>query len=203
MAGKLVVIEGMDGAGTTTQSKMLATHLSRVGYKVLSSAEPTGSPIGQEIRNILAMPIANEPNLLTMLALCFAADRMYHVHYTLIPGLKQHDFVILDRYVLSSLVYQGLHLPTSFVKEINQYAIKPDLTVILDLDAQEAHERLSQRAATKDFYEAPGLLGKLRSRYLHFAKDDPARTVLIDAQGSIDRVHSHLVHVIEEKFIHD
>lgn len=201
MAGKLIVIEGMDGTGTTTQAKLLVAHLGSLGLKVINSAEPTTSAIGQEIRRLLAQPIDKEPDLLTSLALCFAADRMQHVHNVITPGLKNSDYIVLDRYVLSSMVYQGLHLPTTFVKEINRFATKPDLVIILDLEASLAYERLSQRVSVKDFYETEAFLEKLRSRYLHFAKDDPSTTVLVDANGSVDQVFSHIRHVVEKKFI--
>jgi len=200
MAGKLIVIEGIDGAGTTTQAKMLGSLISSFGYKVKNSAEPTKSAIGQEIRRMLALALDKEPDMLVSLALCFAADRMQHIHEVIEPGLNDNDFVILDRYVLSSLVYQGLHLPTSFVKEINQFALKPDLTIILDLDASLAHERLTRRVLTKDFYEDEDLLEKIRHRYLHFAKDDPHNTVLIDGSDGIDQVQSHIWHVLSQRF---
>src|SRR5262245_34387247 len=119
--GRMIVIEGMDGTGTTTQSKLLVDHLNKIGLSAIRSAEPTSSPFGQEIRKWLALPIEDEPYLLTMLALAFAADRMHHVHHTLSPALKSYDYVIVDRYVLSSLVYQGLHLPSSFIVEINRF----------------------------------------------------------------------------------
>ena len=201
MAGKLVVIEGMDGAGTTTQTQKLKAHLQSNGYRVLSSAEPTGSELGMTIRKLLSMPLEKEPDLLASLALCFAADRMQHIHSIIRPALKENDFVVLDRYVLSSLVYQGLHLPTTFVKEINRYILKPDLTIVLDVDVKIAEERLSLRASTKDFFESKELLKKIKSRYLHFAHDDINSTVLVDASGGVDRVHSHIVNVISDKLL--
>lgn len=200
MAGKFIVIEGMDGAGTTTQSRLLVSHFEQRGFSVTLGAEPTKSAIGQEIRRMLSSPIENCSELLASLALCFAADRMQHIHTTILPALSRGDIVILDRFVLSSLVYQGLHLPTSFVKEINRYAIKPDLTLVLDVDANLAIERLSQRVSVKEFYEAPQTLAKIRSRYVHFAQDEPFTTVLVDGQSSVSQVHSHLVHVIDKRF---
>lgn len=201
MSGKLIVIEGMDGAGTTTQTKMLHDHLGSLGLKVTNSAEPTRSPLGLEIRRLLAQSIEKNSDLLTSLALCFAADRMQHVASVIKPGLKTNDYVLLDRYVLSSMVYQGIHLPTAFVKEINRFAIKPDLTIILDLDINLAFKRLQLRLTTKDIYETPSMLEKIRARYLHFAKDDPANTVLIDASGTVDQVHSHLKNILNERFL--
>ncbi len=199
--GKLIIIEGMDGAGTTTQTKLLAEFLIKCGYKVLSTAQPSKSAIGLEARKLLASStIEHEPHLLTALALCFAADRMHHVHHTLAPALKTHDFVLVDRYVLSSLVYQGLHLPTSFVKEINRYALEPDVTILMDIDADLAFKRLSARSIAKDFYESPQTLEKIRGRYVHFAALEPQKTIVVDASGSIEEVHSHVVHCIRSKF---
>jgi dTMP kinase len=199
MTAKFIVIEGMDGSGTTTQVQMLYAYLAKRGLKVFRSAEPTDSEIGQECRRMLKDDAGQNEDLLVKLALSFAADRMHHVHYSLRPALKECDVILLDRYVLSSLVYQGLHLPTSFVKEINRYALEPDITLVLDLDAASAFERLSQRVQKRDFYEDKRILEKIRSRYVHFVKADPRGTVLIDASDSVDQVHSHLVHVVLER----
>lgn len=201
MAGKLIVIEGMDGAGTTTQAAMLVEYLAHAGFSVFKSREPTDSRIGQETRRLLGMSIENHHDLLVTLALCFAADRMQHVHETIKPGLSTHDFIVLDRYVLSSMVYQGIHLPLSFVREINSYAIKPHLTVILDVDSKVALERLSARASHKEFYESPTLLSKIRSRYLQFAKESTEPTVLIDAHGDMEHVHAQIVQAVRERLL--
>lgn len=198
--GKLIVIEGMDGAGTTTQSKLLVEHLQSLNQRAIRSAEPTNSVLGQEIRRWLSSPIEEDPYLLTMLALTFAADRMHHVHHTLAPALKTNDFVIVDRYVLSSLVYQGLHLPTSFIMEINRFALIPDLTLVLDVPAKNAAERLSLRPGAKDFYESRPMLEKIRGRYVHFAHEDPEHMVLIDALGTIEHVQEQIFNVVSQRF---
>ncbi|HXW60294.1 MAG TPA: dTMP kinase [Myxococcota bacterium] len=198
--GKMIVIEGMDGAGTTTQSQLLLDYLNKIGLKAIKSAEPTKSPFGQEIRKWLATPIEKEPYLLTMLALAFAADRMHHVHHTLAPALKSYDFLIVDRYVLSSLVYQGLHLPNAYITEINRFALIPDVTLVLDISAKEAINRLGERASDKDFYETKPTLEKIRARYLHFVDQDLEHLVLIDASGSIEQVHNQIVSVVKRRF---
>jgi dTMP kinase len=200
MLGNFVVLEGMDGVGTTTQTRKLVAYLRSLGLSVTESAEPTTSVIGQEIRRILKMPIDGEKNLLACLALCFAADRMQHIHQTVMPAMLKQDFIVLDRYVMSSLVYQGLHLPSTFVKEINRFALSADLTIVLDMDPKRAHERLAQRNGPLDFYESFEFLSQLRGRYLHFAKEEPSSTVIIDGDGSMEDVHSHVVHVIRERF---
>ena len=89
-----------------------------------------------------------------MLALCFAADRCIMLIFCLAPALKTDDFVLVDRYVMSSMVYQGLHLPASFVAEINKFALKPDLTLLLDISPKTAFERIISRQGPKDFYES-------------------------------------------------
>lgn len=198
--GKFIVIEGMDGAGTTTQSKLLAEVLRKLGYSVETSAEPTKSAIGMEARRILKLSIEHEPAQLATLALLFAADRMNHIHSLLNPALKNNDFVIVDRYVLSSLVYQGLHLPAAFVQEINRFSLNPDLTIVLDIDAKKAISRLSARGGPKDFYESGELLEKIRARYLHFAEKLPD-TALVDGEGAISAVHSHILHLVRSKFL--
>jgi dTMP kinase len=199
MAGKLIVLEGMDGAGTTTQAQLLVNHLEGQGATVVMSAEPTKSAIGREARRLLASPIEGDQDLLVSLALCFAADRMQHVHDVIAPSLHRGDLVVLDRYVMSSLVYQGLHLPSSFVREINRYAIKPDLTIVLDVDATIAFDRLKQRGSTKDFYETPATLLKIKNRYLQFADDEPGKTVVIDANKTVEIVHERILAVLAEK----
>lgn len=156
--------------------------------------------IGQETKRLLSLPIEKNANLLACLGLCFAADRMLHVDAVISPGLLHNDYVILDRYVMSSLVYQGMHLPTDFVNEINRFAPKPCLTIVLDIPASLAYERLLLRPGAKDFYENKESLEKIRARYLHFAKDDAANTVLINSSSSIDHVTSHIHHVIRERF---
>lgn len=201
MTGKLIVLEGMDGAGTTTQLALLANFLEKNGRRVHASAEPTKSPIGQEARRLLSTPIENNQNLLVSLALCFAADRMQHVHEVIMPSMQRGDFVVLDRYVLSSLVYQGLHLPASFVKEINRYAMRPDLTLVLDVDAHLAFERLNQRGTSKDFYETAETLSKIRSRYLHFAEEEKENTLVIEAHHSVEIVHQQIIKIVNDRFL--
>lgn len=194
MTSKFIVVEGMDGTGSTTQTRMLASHLTTLGYRVTTSFEPTKSVVGQEIRGLLKYSGHKSKEFLVNLALCFAADRMQHAREVILPALLEHDFVILDRYVLSSLVYQGMDLPTSFVKAINQYAPTPHVTVVLDLDVDEALNRIRGRSMQKDFYETKPMLEKIRERYRHFAQKEP-HTVLVDADGDAGQVHQRIFQI--------
>jgi dTMP kinase len=198
--GKLIILEGMDGSGTTTQIKLLENYLSGLGYLVTSSAEPTNSAIGQEIRKWLKAPIEHEPDLLTMLALCFAADRMQHVHFVIKPALKTYDFVLVDRYVMSSLVYQGLHVPEEFVEKINQFALKPDLVLLLDVSAEMAFERITRRQGPKDFYESVALLQKMRERYKTCAENFMSPVAIIDSSPSAQQVHENIRAALAQLF---
>ena len=142
---KLIVLEGIDGSGTSTQIDLLNQVLSSQGFSVIISGEPTKSVIGQEIRKILAAKEPSSQREFAQLALLFAADRMRHVNEVIIPSLDKYDFVLLDRYVMSSLVYQGLYQPIEWIKQINSYALLPDLTIVLDVSIEEAVKRLSLR----------------------------------------------------------
>lgn len=196
MSAKFVVIEGNDGSGTTTQAQMLTNYLCERGARVVQSAQPTKSPIGKEIRRLLAEPIQDQPQMLTCLALLFAADRMQHVHDVIATSIKSSDWIILDRYVLSSYVYQGLHVPLSFIKEINRYALVPDFTIVLDIDAHLSLERLRARASSSDFYETPEFLDEIRKRYISLSAENPGDTVVIDARGSMQEVHDAIVQML-------
>lgn len=198
MVAKFIVIEGMDGTGTTTQTKMLATRLVTLGYKVETSFEPTKSVLGQEIRSLLKYSGHKSKEFLVNLALCFAADRMQHAREVIMPALLEKDFIILDRYVLSSLVYQGMDVPTNFVKAINQYAPTPHLTLVLDLDVSNAFSRIEGRSSQHDFYETKPMLEKIRERYRHFAQKE-ANTVLIDAHGDVEQVHQRIFQIVSRE----
>jgi len=194
---RLIALEGIDGSGTTTQARLLANSLAKEGFKVFKSAEPTASPIGLFIRDRLSEKAEEKEIFWAMLALSFAADRMYHLHSIVEKALKENDFVILDRYVLSSLVYQGLHLPRSFVENINRYAIKPDLTFVLDVLETTASKRLEVRKSTTDFYEHKDMLKICRNRYLAEAHADDKNIILVDGNGDEQNVLDHLRNVLK------
>ena len=198
---KLIVLEGIDGSGTSTQIELLNRVLSSQGFSVNISGEPTKSVIGQEIRKILAAKEPSSQREFAQLALLFAADRMRHINEVIIPSLDKYDFVLLDRYVMSSLVYQGLYQPIEWIKQINSYALLPDLTIVLDVSIEEAVKRLSLRQTTKDFFEESKLLEKFRQRYLHFAKLDEQNSIVIDGTSNKDEVLSQIHGLIAQRFV--
>src|SRR4051794_39709628 len=110
-AGRFIVIEGLDGAGTTTQTERLATRLREEGHRVLTTREPSDGPVGMLLRQALTgrltLPGAHAPLADETLALLFAADRTDHLASRVEPALGRGEVVLCDRYVLSSLAYQG------------------------------------------------------------------------------------------------
>src|SRR5262245_15868735 len=128
-AGKLIVLEGIDGAGTTTQARRLGEFMASRGVPVHVTNEPSAGPVGREIRNILRG--AHAPFDQGAMALLFAADRLDHLSREIVPHLEAGTHVVCDRYLLSSIVYQSRFVPPEFVWAANARARPADLTILL------------------------------------------------------------------------
>jgi len=188
--GKFIVFEGGDGSGKSTQAKRLA---DRVG--ALHTREPGGTPIGDQIRSLVLDPAHPELADRTE-ALLMAASRAQHVHELIEPALASGTHVVCDRYVASSLAYQGVGrgLGVDVVAEINRLAtagLAADLTVFLDADPKAARSRLGE---SLDRIEDAGasLAQRVVDTYRTFAAEDPEGWVVIDADGSIEVVASRV-----------
>ncbi|MFU8802605.1 MAG: dTMP kinase, partial [Bradymonadaceae bacterium] len=151
-----IVIEGLDGAGTTTQSRRLCERLHAEGQPTLVTCEPSGGPIGTLIRQMLSMrvvvptPDGSRPVSRETLALLFAADRIDHIEAEIEPALATGHLVISDRYYHSSFVYQGDidetdEVDYSWVKSLNERARVPDLTIFLEAATDLCMSRLASR----------------------------------------------------------
>jgi dTMP kinase len=156
-AGRFLVIEGLDGAGTTTQSQRLGERLRAEGRRAYVTAEPSGGPVGALIRQVLKKRVnggagdAFDPRAL---ALLFAADRLDHLAAEVQPRLAAGEDVISDRYALSSLAYQSLTTgDAGWVEEINARARAPDLTIFLRIRPALALERRRGAGTTPELYE--------------------------------------------------
>ncbi len=182
---KFVVLEGIDGSGTTTQGTALTKELLERGHEVLFTNEPSNGPAGYLIRLALAKrlvgPPVPQPNfneseaISTALdsetfALLFAADRADHISSQIRPALAAGKHVICDRYLLSSLAYQGLDMPPSWILQINKRAPKPDVTILLDVPVSKSQERMNRTRWSKDIFEDPKQLEKVRSQYMAMKK---------------------------------
>lgn len=137
--GLLIVLEGIDGAGTTTQTRRLADALSARGYPVHATREPSDGPVGKLLREILTG--AHGAMDQTTLSLLFAADRADHLQREVEPALARGHVVISDRWYHSSLAYQGTGEERLWIAELNRRARHPDLTIFLEVSPEEAARR--------------------------------------------------------------
>ncbi len=193
--GLFITIEGIDGAGLTTQTTILADRIRSLGKEVLITKEPTSGPIGQVIRRILGGELKHEP---CVLALLFAADRAYHFSSEILPALLKGQVVISDRYILSSLAYQGLFLPVSWVKEVNSCSPIPDLCILIDVDEHTARERIEKRGNRREIFEKEGEAELIRRNYLELAKQ-LSWVKVVDGRGSVDQVANLIWEVVEPR----
>jgi dTMP kinase len=211
--GSFIVIEGIDGAGTTTQSALLAKWFRTRGLPALTTHEPTDGPIGSQIRQVLTNRLVvngitgpRAPAWTTM-ALLFAADRLDHLESEIVPNLLDGVTVISDRYDLSSLCYQsatatGSALEASkvvaWVRELNRHARRPDLTIVLDVKPEVAAQRRVRRGNTTELYEENELQRSLAKAYAEAEKFVPGDTVVhIDGNGDPDDIHQQLVAAVK------
>lgn len=150
--GLLIVIEGIDGAGTTTQTQRLATALAAGGYEAHATREPSDGPIGKLLRQILAG--AHSPMDQTTLSLLFAADRADHLQREVEPALARGAVVISDRWYHSSLAYQGTGEERLWIAELNRRARRPDLTIFIEVPAELAAQRRSDAERSEEIFDA-------------------------------------------------
>jgi dTMP kinase len=191
--GVFITLEGGDGSGKTTQAELLREWLSGEGRTVLRTREPGGTEVGVEIREIVLhhrgdiSPRAE--------ALLYAADRAHHVATVVRPALERGDVVIQDRYIDSSVAYQGVGrvLDPEAVRGLSEWAtegLAPDLTILLDLDAEAARGRLDEARTRYDRLEAEAseFHDRVRAAYLALAEAEPARFLVVDAARPVDEI---------------
>jgi len=160
-----VAIEGIDGSGKST----VISHLAGILPRVYVTREPSGGPIGRLIKEWALRGGSSDPHVD---ALLFAADRIEHYRREVKPKLMEGFLVVTERYVESSIAYQGAAgVPIDFIKYINSLVPKPDLTVILDVDPQIAVERISRRGGAEKFEHA-AFLRRVREIYLRRAAEE-------------------------------
>lgn len=189
LPGDFIVVEGADGAGTTTQSKRLAEHLGAEW-----TFEPTDMDIGRKVDEM----ISSDDHSPETVALGFAADRMLHLEEKIIPMLEKGVNVVSDRYLHSSLVYQPvMGADRYWVKKLNRKALRPDLTLVLDISAEIGMSRVEQRGMDGNVFENLDFQQEVVKRYRQLDEDD--RTVLIDASRSKDEVFQSIRNAVEKE----
>jgi dTMP kinase len=203
--GRFVVFEGLDGAGTTTQSNLLAEHLRARSRTVFLAHQPSEGAVGLLIRQILAgrtatpqadgkLGVVDE----RVMALLFGADRLDHLNAQIEPRLSRGEDVILDRYVLSSLAYQGATVSHDFIQAVNRYARKPDLTLFLYVPAALALDRVRQRGAKLERYETPAQMQQIEREYSRLV-GTLASVVSIDGTRPIPEVAEQCAAAVQQQ----
>lgn len=174
--GVFVVVEGIDGSGSTTHTKLLGKALRQRGLKVVETCEPSPGPVGAMIRQVLQRRLfvadAAGPREFawSTMALLFAADRMDHLDSTVVPALRDGAVVLSDRYDLSSLAYQSVTAPSGekvvpWIRELNAAALRPDLTIVIDVPVEVAEERRRARGGIEEMFERRDLQARLSAVY--------------------------------------
>lgn len=192
MTGLFITLEGGDGSGKSTQSGLLVQWLREQGRTVLVTREPGGTDLGLELRQIVLhrrgdiTPRAE--------ALLYAADRAHHIATMVRPALQRGEVVVQDRYLDSSVAYQGAgrELEADEVRDLSLWATEgllPDLTVLLDLHEGEGRERMAERTQYDRLEaEADDFHARVRAEYLALAAAEPGRFLVLDARGSIESI---------------
>lgn len=192
--GKLIVLEGLDGAGTTTQMKRIAKRLESEGKKVFITHEPTDNPIGLLVRSVLQKKISTTP---LSLALLYASDREDHLNneeYGINKYLDEGYFVISDRYFYSSIAYQSVDCNPSFIKEINSTFPHADILIFIDTPTDDCMDRIDKRGEEKELFEKSSFLEKVRKNYLNVIEELPesVKLVNIDGRKTIDEIEEEI-----------
>lgn len=197
MRGLFITLEGGDGVGKSTQAELLAAWLAEQGYTVRRTREPGGTEIGIELREI----VLHHPGHIAPRAeaLIYAADRAHHIATLVRPALERGEIVLQDRYLDSSVAYQGVgrELSASEVRDLSLWAtdgLLPDLTILLDLDQQQSRQRLD--AAQKRFdrleAEADVFHARVRAAFLSLAAAEPERFVVLDASEAPELIFANV-----------
>jgi dTMP kinase len=186
--GILISFEGSEGSGKSTQISFLAEHLQRLGRKVVSTREPGGTEIGEQVRNIIVHNSKGDEMCAETELLLFAASRAQLVREIIAPNLIKGVIVLCDRYIDSSTVYQGVarNLSLDPVQQINRFAVGnvlPELTIVLDVPTRVSMNRIKQRASDlPDRMERENIefYKKVRDGYLVLARSLPKRFFVVD-----------------------
>jgi dTMP kinase len=189
--GILVALEGIDGAGKTTQARLLVKWLRERRFDACYTYEPTRGPFGRILRSMAHARNA-DPRLETLL---FAADRLHHLIRVINPLLERGLIIVSDRYLHSSLAYQSVTTGDQrWVEEINKFARRPDLGIYLDVSASGGLSRLARRTKRSRF-ENESFLEQVREKYLEYV--ERGELVKVDAGKSVDEVFFEITSIVE------
>jgi dTMP kinase len=203
--GKFITFEGGEGAGKSTQVRLLAESLRQSGLEVIETREPGGSPGAEAIRDLLVNGGTDRWSGTAEALLNYAARRD-HIDRTIIPALVRGAWVICDRFADSTMAYQGYghELGADWVSGLHQLVLgdfKPDLTMVFDIAPEQGLRRANSRADTEDRYERmeTSFHDRLRTGFLAIASKEPDRCVVLDASGAIDDTHAQILASVQDR----
>ncbi|WP_133510886.1 dTMP kinase [Candidatus Thiosymbion oneisti] len=195
--GKFITLEGIEGAGKTTQLAVVRRCLEEQGIAVLTTREPGGSPVGERIRGLLLDPGCKGMTATTEVLLLFAA-RAEHIAHKIRPALEQGTWVLCDRFTDATYAYQGSGRRVdperiAMLEAYVQGSMRPDLTLLFDLPVASGLARVGKRSAPDRFEsEAQGFFEGVRTRYLAIARSHPQRVRLINAGMPVEQVSAQV-----------
>jgi dTMP kinase len=200
--GRLIILEGIDGSGTTTQTERLVEHLRRRGRTAVSTREPSAGPVGRLLREVLLghHRISRDVSLdgRTM-ALLFAADRFDHLQREVEPILAAGNDVVSDRYLMSSLAYQAEEADREWVALLARGVRPPDLTILLDIPIEVAARRRLLAGRPEERYDADSYLSRVADNYRRLARAN-ASAVILDGSAAREDVAAVVVAAVEARF---
>lgn len=206
MNGLFITMEGPDGSGKSTVTRLLTEYLKEKGYEIVITREPGGTRISENIRNMILDNRNYKMSAVTE-ALLYAASRAQHVHQKIKPALEKGKVIICERFVDSSLVYQGIgrKLGIEKIKEINDFAtqnIEPDITIFFDIPPELAADRRRNRRK-KDRLEKESITfhKEVYKGYVKLAKMYPERITVIDATQNVDNTFKQVQELVEKLLI--
>ena len=209
MQGIFITLEGPDGAGKTTVVNELSQLLMNdINREVVTTREPGGIPIAEQIRQVILDPKNIEMDERTE-ALLYAAARRQHLVQKVLPSLKEGKLVLCDRFIDSSIAYQGVgrEIGKAAVQNINDFAIEghyPDLTIYLDVPSEVGLKRINRGRKESELdrldNESLAFHKKVRSAYLELVKEHSERIVLVDTEDNIEKVVKNCYDLIKDKY---
>ncbi|MDH7564546.1 MAG: dTMP kinase [Candidatus Bathyarchaeota archaeon] len=189
--GCFICIEGLDGCGKTTQTKILVRKLRKLGYDAVYTSEPSKSRIGRFIRSYCLQGRQRESPVVE--ALLFAADRVEHLRNEVIPALDRRQLVVSDRYLYSSLAYQGAAgLDLKWIETLNANALSPDLAIFIDIDPCTAIRRLKPKKSVMENLETQQ---KVREVYVKYV--EKGKLIMIDGNDAIEKVSDNILDAVK------
>ena len=206
--GKFITFEGPEGAGKTTQIRLAAETIESYGVQCLLTREPGGTPLAEELRNIIKHYNGDEKISPETELLLIEAARSQHVRHKILPALAEGKCVLCDRFTDSTCAYQGggRNMNLDSIRTLNDFAISPlkiDATVLMKIDIEKGFERTRVRYGAKevfDRFESQNLdfHQKVMDTFMQIAENEQDRVAVIDASRSIEEIHQSIMEALHE-----